>query len=405
LPENHALRNIAAFALAGQHVLSGQVMKAARAFEEVARTSRQAGDIFATVYSLYHEAEALTAQGRLHEAATVYGETKQAATLPGGRVLPLAGFGDIGLGELRREWNDLDTAETLLRRGMVAVRPVGELAAIDGFIALARVQQAKGLGEAALNSLDTALQLVRHRGAFEPQHVIDCHRARFWLMQGHLDLVKRWMVKAETAISALPVPVAEPIALNLARAALALQKPAVALRRLGPLREPALKAGRIVNLLQILALQALAHEAQGRNRLALTSLSSALAFAEPGGFVRLFVDEGAALVPLLIKLRSARELEPGRYVGWSPDYLDKLLSAYASETPTIGGPTAAFEPLSAREQEVLRHIALGASNKQIAKALDIAPSTVKWYVQAIFGKLQVTSRTQAVARARESGLL
>ncbi len=131
-------------------------------------------------------------------------------------------------------------------------------------------------------------------------------------------------------------------------------------------------------------------------------LGDALALAEPGGFIRLFVDEGQPMAQLLSEA-SAR--------GMMPDYVGKLLAAFAAEeqkgevAPSLPPAQSLIEPLSQRELEVLQLIAQGRSNREISEHLFLALDTVKGHNQKIFGKLQVQRRTEAVARARELGLL
>jgi LuxR family maltose regulon positive regulatory protein len=139
-------------------------------------------------------------------------------------------------------------------------------------------------------------------------------------------------------------------------------------------------------------------------------LERALSLAEPEGYVRTFVDEGMPMAALLRKAAAG---------GLYPDYVDKLLAALESEikderktpssspSPVIPGPGSSplVEPLSGREIEVLRLIAAGLSNREIADELFLAIGTVKKHINNIFGKLNVRKRTQAVARARELGML
>ncbi|MCC7360605.1 MAG: hypothetical protein IT317_14085, partial [Anaerolineales bacterium] len=165
---------------------------------------------------------------------------------------------------------------------------------------------------------------------------------------------------------------------------------------------------RGASVLEILLVQAQAFDAQGDRPAALAALGQALALAAPEGYIRRFVDEGPALWALL------QAVDPNAIVG-APSYVAMLLAAIAAEPgghprsapaqPAVRANAGLDEPLTARELEVLRLIAAGQSNAQIAQALVIAVSTVKTHTNTIFGKLGVTSRTQAIARAHELRLL
>jgi LuxR family maltose regulon positive regulatory protein len=130
-------------------------------------------------------------------------------------------------------------------------------------------------------------------------------------------------------------------------------------------------------------------------------LKRALNLAEPEGYLRIFVDEGKAIAELLTGLNEARES------GSSKEYVHKLLSRFekkSDEHPTAP-PQPLIDPLSERELEVLRLVEQGLSNDQISKRLFLSVSTVKGHNLRIFNKLEAKSRTEAVARARELGLL
>ena len=170
--------------------------------------------------------------------------------------------------------------------------------------------------------------------------------------------------------------------------------------------------------IQILILRTLAEKALGREDAAVGVMLQALALAEPGGFIRIFVGEGAPMAQLLLEAASH---------GIMSDYIGKLLAAFEAEkrpvlaaspgksednpdlTPAIlaghRNGELQIEPLSQRELEVLRLIAQGLSNREIGERLFLALDTIKGYNRKIFDKLQVQSRTEAVARAHELGLL
>jgi LuxR family maltose regulon positive regulatory protein len=174
-------------------------------------------------------------------------------------------------------------------------------------------------------------------------------------------------------------------------------KPGEALRLLARLLEEAQAVGRMGSVIEVLALQALAFQAQDNLDQALSALERALSLAEPEGFVRTFVDEGKPMARLLRRALSQ---------GIAPNYVARLLAAFGQEVElTSPAMESLVEPLSERELEVLRLVVAGLPNPEIAQELIIAVSTVKSHVNHIYGKLGVESRTQAVARARELGLL
>jgi LuxR family maltose regulon positive regulatory protein len=167
---------------------------------------------------------------------------------------------------------------------------------------------------------------------------------------------------------------------------------------------------RMGSVVDIMIVRALAQWAQETHSDALASLGRALTLAAPEGCIRRFVDEGPAMAAMLHASRAR---------GVMPDYITQLLAALpkhegewmqaegdpARQHPSSAVPQPLVEPLSARELEVLRLMATGKSNAEVAQALVIALSTVKTHTNSIFGKLQVTSRTQAIALARDLQLL
>ena len=161
--------------------------------------------------------------------------------------------------------------------------------------------------------------------------------------------------------------------------------------------------GSTIRLIELLVLYSLVKQAQGEMDLAIQSLDHALCLAEPGGFVRVFVEEGPPMARLLIEALSR---------GIAKDYVQHLLAAFpdveAEHHQPSGSPMGDevwVEALSSRETDILKLIAEGLTNQEIASKLFLSLNTVKVHTRNIYGKLGVNSRTQAAAKARTFGIL
>jgi ATP/maltotriose-dependent transcriptional regulator MalT len=199
----------------------------------------------------------------------------------------------------------------------------------------------------------------------------------------------------------------------LARLLLAEHKPAAALELLERWRALAVAQGRTASVLRLRVLDALAHEAAGDPAAALTALAEALVLAAPEGYLRVFLDEGAPIAALLRELLVGRRLEQLGGGSVSHQFLARLTAAFDLHgmpvlPPVRRGVVVApgmVQPLSTREHEVLTLLAAGHPNREIADELFITVDTVKRHISHVFDKLGVGNRTQAVARARDLGLL
>ena len=234
--------------------------------------------------------------------------------------------------------------------------------------------------------------------------------ARLLLAQGDLAGAARWVKDRGLSADDEPDYLREPGHLVLARVLLAQERPGQALALLGRLQAAAVVHDRAGSLIEIQALQALALAVSGEETAAVAALAGALTVACPQGYVRLFADEGppmAALLGRLIAAQRAGHAAAGVPLGC----LARLQRAFDPEhtPPGTGQGTAAVpgivEPLTARELEVLGMLAAGRSNQAIARELVVTLDTVKKHVSHLLGKLGAASRTEAVARARELGLI
>jgi LuxR family maltose regulon positive regulatory protein len=314
----------------------------------------------------------------------------------------------VGMSSLHYEHNDLETATQCL----LTSRSLGELAGLPQNpyrwrAAMARIRQAQGDLDGAIQLLEEAERV--YDGNFSPNvRPVATRKVRVWLVQGRLvealDWARQQGLSTENELSYLR----EFDHITLARVLLAClqhDRTDVSIAEIMKLLERLLKdaeeGGRKGSAIEILVLQALAHQAQGDLPAALLDLQHALALAEPQGYVRIFLDEGENMRGLL-REASTREI--------MPDYTDKLLAAFESDSqsedkPDLPTAQPSNELLSQRELDVLRLIAEGLSNQEICKRLFLALDTVKGHNRRIFNKLQVQRRTEAIARARELGLI
>jgi LuxR family maltose regulon positive regulatory protein len=415
LPEdNHLSRGPAASLLALAEYASGNLEAAYQDLAEAMADFQLAGNIVFALSGTYGMADIRIAQGRLRDAIDTYERALQLATAQG-EPLP-TGTADLylGLAALHHERGDRAAA----RQNLQESEALGEQAALPDWPhrlcrAKARMKESEGDLEAALALLDEAERLY-YRTPVPDVRPIAALRPRLWLRQGRLAAARAWVRELDLAVGDELSYLRECEHITLARILIAGDTDnradnsiPEALALLDRLLKAAEAGHRLGSVIEILLLQALAHQAQGNLPLALKPLARALALAEPEGYVRLFVDEGRPMARLLAA--AAEE-------GLTPDYTGRLLAAFEAgahppETPADQAPPPAapaqplVEPLTPRELEVLQLIAQGLSNREIGERLFLALDTVKGHNRRIFGKLQVQRRTEAVARARELGLL
>jgi LuxR family maltose regulon positive regulatory protein len=388
-PDNLSSRATANWMKGYAYFFMGNRAAARQALNEAIALSHAAGSAFVTITATIALGNVEESENQLHQAFDAY---QRAAQLVGDQPLQvLYQEAYQGLARIHYEWNDLEAADRYGHQSLDCALMYD--AVIDRFIIcqvfLARLKLARGDARGAAEILAEADQTARQRNF--TLRIPEVAAARVFVLIAQKNLTAATHLVEDHEIPA-----------SRARLLLAQGNPSAALAILEPLRLQ-METRRLQDeRLKLMTLQAVAHHANGEEDQALQILSDALALAEPGGFIRLFVDEGAPMAKLLSKL-AAR--------GVMPDYVGKLLSAFDSETRVSKGkvsyrPTQPLiEPLTERELEVLRLIAQGLSNQEITEKLFVALSTVKGHNLRIFAKLQVKSRTEAIARARELGLL
>jgi LuxR family maltose regulon positive regulatory protein len=409
LEDDHLILGGAASELGVAAWTSGDLDAARRMTADGMANVRLAGYISQAIGGAIVLADIQIAQGRLHEAMTTYERALQWAAEPGAPVLRGAADMYVGMSDLHREHNDLKTAT----QHLFTSQALGELAGLPQnpyrwCAAMARIREAQGDLDGALDLLEQAERL--YDGAFSPNvRPVAARKTRVWVAQGRLDEALGWARAQGLSVDDELSYLREFDHITLAMVLLARYQSDRAddsISGVVGLLERLLKAaeegGRKGSAIEIMVLQAIACHAQGDLPAALLPLQHALALAEPEGYARMFLDEGSTMMQLL-REASAREI--------MPDYTDKLLAAFEAEErksedkPDLPSAQPLIEPLSQRELKTVQLIAQGLSNSEIGERLFLALSTVKGHNRKIFDKLQVHSRTEAVARARELGLL
>ncbi|MBK8934297.1 MAG: helix-turn-helix transcriptional regulator [Chloroflexi bacterium] len=388
---------------------SGDLDDARRMSADGMANIRLAGYISPAIGGAIVLADIQIAQGCLQEAMTTYERGLQWATKPGAPVLQGAADMHVGMSTLHREFNDLKTATQHLHTSQT----LGELAGLPQnpyrwCAAMARIWEAQGDLDGALDLLDQAERL--YNSNFSPNvRPIATRKTRVWTAQGRLGEALGWARQQGLSVENELHYLREFDHITLVRVLLACYQQDIedisiveVVGLLERLLKHAEEGRRKGSAIEILTLQALAYHAQGDLAAALFSLQRALMLAEPEGYIRMFLDEGSSMRQLLHEA-SVREI--------MPDYTDKLLAAFEAEKqkggdkPSLPHAQPLIDPLSQRELEILKLIAQGLSNRAIGKRLFLALDTIKGHNRKIFDKLQVQSRTEAIARARELGLL
>jgi LuxR family maltose regulon positive regulatory protein len=393
------------------YCLSGQTIAAAPIFDEARLLSLQAGQLRTAMIATWHRVDILRHLGELHAGREVCQQMQDHLDrLPTRPAVAAAGAPGVALATLHYEWNHLPEALRLVQHGIEQGLPGGEVEVLlPGYLTLARIQWARGEVGAAWAALHEAEQLARTYSLHWLQDQVALTRIQIHLAhhdtEHAMQTLARRGVVVDWAAARLTLPdVASHLEregnyLGVARVLLALERCDMAYDLLAQLLAVARSEGRHGDMIVLLLLQAVALAAGGDTRAAGAPLTEALTLAEPQGFVRSFVNEGAPLHALL-----TQGLTEQVWMGTLAAYARRLLAAWDGAAPTAA-PAALVEPLSAREQEVLRLLAAGQSNQAIAEQLIIAPSTVRTHLKHLYAKLGTSGRVQAVVRAQEYGLL
>ncbi|TFV89552.1 LuxR C-terminal-related transcriptional regulator [Blastococcus sp. CT_GayMR16] len=400
--DDHLARGAPAALLGLAYWTSGDLDESSRLYVDAMVSLTRAGyhsDVLGGSIAL---ADMRLAQGRLREAMGIFERGLQRAE----RSQPvLRGAADmhVGLSHVLRERGDLDAA----RMHLQASSELGEHVGLPQNryrwrVAMARIREAGGDLVGALDLLDEAERV--YVGDFSPDvRPVPALRARVLVAQGRWAEALDWAQERGLSVDDQLSYLREFEHVTLARALSArytaerdewsIREAAALLERL---RSAAEDGGRTGSLLDVLVVQSLASQAQGDLPAALISLRRALTLAEPEGYVRIFVDEGAPMASLLRVV--AKEGDPGSYVR-------RLLAAFDGTKVRKPVSPEVIDPLSPREIDVLRLLGTDLDGPDIARRLFVSLNTVRTHTKNIYAKLGVNNRRSAVRRAEDLGLM
>ena len=418
LPDGDVLlRSIIALNLGEAYAGHDDVAAARQAFLDAIDIGQRGGNIISTLAAMSGLGELRARLGDLHGAVDMGRQAVQlgiAESKPGGHPVPASGNAHRLLAECFYEWNDLDAALHHATEAVECCRRWGHFTnLVVAYLTLARVQQVRGdapgvrqtmaatkrlIENAAVRARRTSMPVLEKEVGWMAE-LAEMAQAHLWLLQDNLDAVAQWMSRWIEEHD-VPEDASFPYLVR-PRLLVAQCRYDEALLLLEHALQRAQARQRIAGLIHISSMQACALQAKGEMDHALIPLERALQLAEPGGYIRTFVDQGDSMEVLLRRGHSSATA--ARSV--APDYVAAILAAFRGASERAATGDELLEPLSDREMEVLRLIAAQMSNQEIADALVISVNTVKTHIRRLYGKLNVSSRLAAVERGRALGLL
>jgi LuxR family maltose regulon positive regulatory protein len=406
LPESDSTWRASAYDSIGTAYASiGNVPSAYQARLKALEECKVAGNSYMILFASLRLVVTIRDMGRMQEAIEICQQQLKIANQSGLSKTALVGWLFTLWGEMCAEKNDLDEALRMVNKGVRLTRQGQDVSLLgSSYMCKIRVLFSKGDLDQFRNFIEEVNQFTLQKGLSAwITNQIAAWQARMWLLEDNLSLALQWAKACNLDVDGELDPIHDFDYAVYARLLIAQGQTDRASRLLQRLFEAAEAGGRISKMIELLILQSLAFFTAGDRAAALSTLERAMVLAEPGGFIRIFVDEGPEMSKLLYEAAIA---------GIAPGSVRRLLDAFTADEvehsslskdqTTQGG---LIEPLSEREIEVLQRIAEGLTNKEIANRLYLSQNTVKVHLRNIYGKLGVTNRTQAVARARVLGIL
>lgn len=411
--DNAQLRTVVFMALASAYEGASDLEEAVSAYTETIRWSRLGANAAGVTGMTHWLIGLLWLLGRLRAADEACQEALNYLQERGMARLPAAGIMHLRMSEILLERNDLEAADAHMARAIELGKWSGRFdAALNAAPVLVRLRLARGDVSGALAAVREAESVLDESASPLAKGGLLALRANILLRQGALVEAARCVEEAVRLAGQDRGQTGEKVALAASKLRIAQgdrgvrSEPGETLAELAQFLSAAEASGRFGVVLELRILRSLVLARQGDIQEAKADLERALDLAAPEGYVRIFVDVGPPMQMLLVQWLAHADKGPLR------DYASHLLVHFDAEPQmvdavkeNIARTGGLIEPLSQRELEVLRLIALGKTNKEIAQQLFVAPGTIKAHTSSIYRKLDVANRTEAAARARQLGLL
>ena len=404
LPKWDPWHNMAELVLGDAYFYNGDNQAAYQTRRETAEACQADDDLFFYMIANLKVATSLSEMGQLDTTIEICQGQLEFAQQNGLSQTIFAGWAMGLLGVALSEQNNLEKALEFTSK-YVELTKGNDL----GFVGSSHMFKAKAQFYAGdLEGAETTLKNLADIGQkhYLPHYIsgrLKAWQARIYLAQNRLEAVSQLVEESNLETGGAIKLMYDGLVVIRTRLLLVQGNPMEASRVLEDLIESTQDGGSTPRLIELLVLQALAKQAQDEIALAIQNLRRALTLAEPGGYIRVFVDEGPPMARLLYEALSQ---------GIAPKYVQRLLADFPVIEAEPPKPTVSqisedtwIEPLSEREMEVLKLIVEGLTNQEIASRLYLSLNTVKAHTRNIYGKLGVNNRTQAAAKARALGIL